>query len=130
MTRGKYPLKDKIVLLFKRGESLGLPTTYRAIAAATGENANNLRKIYVGENDNPGLRTLEAMAGYFKVSLAYFDCQSAKECTEYLNGVEHAEQEAVVALRAAHLSMEGLKALQDMADHIRHIEASKGKTAR
>src|SRR5260221_9134780 len=77
-------LAQQMTLLFAYGESRGTTSAYRAIATATGENANNIRKIYRGENANPGLRMLKALTSYFEVDLAYFNCETRSECKGYL----------------------------------------------
>jgi len=65
-------LAEQIDILFKHGKEHGLPVTYRAIAEATGETANNLFRIRHGHNTNPGLRTLSALVEYFGTDLGYF----------------------------------------------------------
>jgi transcriptional regulator with XRE-family HTH domain len=77
-------LAEQLTLLFAYGESRGISAAYRAIATATGENANNIRKIHRGENVNPGLRILTALTDYFRVDLAYFNCQTRSACQQYL----------------------------------------------
>jgi transcriptional regulator with XRE-family HTH domain len=81
-------LAEQMTLLFAYGESRGISAAYRAIATATGENANNIRKIYRGENINPGLRILTALTDYFRVDLAYFNCESRSTCKQYLSDFE------------------------------------------
>ncbi len=121
-------LADQIALLFEYGKSRGLPTTYRAIAEATGESPNNLQQIHRGDNSNPGLRTLSAISVYFGVNLAYFDCKTAEECRQYLAGPRQPEQPLEgLAMRAEELSPEGLKAIEQMIEYVRAIEA-KGKS--
>jgi transcriptional regulator with XRE-family HTH domain len=124
----KLTLSDQVALLFEHGKASGLPTTYRAIAEATGESPNNLQQIHRGENTNPGLRTLSAIAVYFGVSLAYFDCKTEEECRQFLAGVTQSEKSLDgLALRAEALSPEGLKALEQMIEYVRSVEV-KGKS--
>ena len=80
-------LAEQLALLFAYGESRGISAAYRAIATGTGENANNIRKIHRGENVNPGLRILEALTHYFRVDLAYFNCQTRSACKHYLSDI-------------------------------------------
>ncbi len=115
-------LAAKLALLFEYGQDKGLPTTYRAIAEATKENANNIRKIYVGENENPGLRTLSALAEYFQVGLAYFDCNSREECEAYLEGATARHLTETIALRTRGISESGLEAIKNMIDYVRNVE--------
>src|SRR5687768_16600521 len=77
-------LAEQIDTLFKHGQDRGWPVTYRAIAAATGETANNLFRIRHGQNTNPGLRTLSTLVEYFKTDLGYFSCQTNEDCLNYL----------------------------------------------
>lgn len=79
-------LQRKVELLFEYGEARGISAAYRAIAVATGENGTNIRKIHHGENLNPGLRTLTALARYFGIGLDYFLCETRAECQDYLSG--------------------------------------------
>jgi transcriptional regulator with XRE-family HTH domain len=77
-------LAEQVDLLFKSGRDRGLPMTYRAIAEATGEAANNLFRIHHGQNTNPGLRTLSALVEYFGTDLGYFSCKNKEACLNYL----------------------------------------------
>jgi len=77
-------LAEQVDLLFAHGRDQGLPVTYRAIAKAIGETANNLFRIRHGQNTNPGLRTLSAIVAYFNTDLGYFSCQTQEACLNYL----------------------------------------------
>lgn len=78
-------LAEQIDILFKHGKERGLPVTYRAIAEATGETANNLFRIRHGLNTNPGLRTLSALVEYFGTDLGYFSYKTKEDCLNYLH---------------------------------------------
>lgn len=78
-------LAEQVELLFKHGRERGRTVTYRAMAEATGETANNIFRIRRGQNTNPGLRTLAALVEYFDTDLGYFSCQTQEECLRYLN---------------------------------------------
>jgi transcriptional regulator with XRE-family HTH domain len=78
-------LAEQVELLFKHGRERGRAVTYRAVAEATGETANNLFRIRRGQNTNPGLRTLIALVQYFNTDLGYFSCQTKEDCLNYLN---------------------------------------------
>src|SRR6185436_19778680 len=80
-------LAEQVDTLFKHGRERGRPVTYRAVAQATGETANNLFRIRRGQNTNPGLRTLAALAEYFNTDLGYFACKTTVECLHYLIGL-------------------------------------------
>lgn len=81
----RIALAEKLDILFKSGKERGLPVTYRAIAEATGETANNLFRIHHGQNTNPGLRTLSALVEYFGTDLGYFSCQTTEDCLNSLH---------------------------------------------
>jgi len=78
-------LAEQIDILFKHGKERGLPVTYRAIAEATEEAANNLFRIHHGQNTNPGLRTLSALVEYFGTDLGYFSYKIKEDCLNYLH---------------------------------------------
>ncbi len=77
-------LAEQVDLLFQYGHQRGRPVTYRAVAAATGETANNIFRIRRGQNINPGLRTLAALVEYFHTDLGYFSCKTKEDCLNYL----------------------------------------------
>lgn len=77
-------LAKQVDTLFQHGRERGKTVTYRAIAEATGETANNIFRIHHGQNKNPGLRTLSALIKYFNTDLGYFSCQTKEDCRNYL----------------------------------------------
>ena len=119
----RITLADQLALLFQYGESRGISPALKTIAVATGENANNIRKIRDGENANPGLRTLTALAEYFQVDLAYFGCRTKVECQKYL--AEFASKRLLdqIAAGANGLSDEGQAFILMIVDYIRKAEA-------
>jgi transcriptional regulator with XRE-family HTH domain len=118
----KVTLAEQLDLLFEYGKARGLPVTYRAIAEATGENANKLRKLHAGENNNPGLRTIAAIAKYFGIKLAYFECVTKTECRNLLSDAAPQRLQDSVTRLAADLSKEGLETLITMIDYVRKAE--------
>lgn len=78
-------LAEQVDLLFQHGRERGWTVTYRAVAEATGETANNLFRIRRGQNTNPGLRTLSALVTYFNTDLGYFSCKTKEDCLNYLH---------------------------------------------
>src|SRR5262245_25342760 len=78
-------LAEQMDILFQYGREQGLSVTYRAIADAKGETANNLFRIRRGQNTNPGLRTLVALVEYFHTDLGYFSCKTKEDCLNYLH---------------------------------------------
>lgn len=77
-------LAEQMEILFRYGREHGKPVTYRAVAEATGETANNIFRIHHGQNTNPGLRTLSAIVAYFDTDLGYFSCKTQEACRGYL----------------------------------------------
>ncbi len=127
MPKKAFTLSDQLALLFDYVKNQGLSTTFRAIAEATGESPNNLQKIVRGDNANPGLRTLTAIAAYFGVSLSYFDCKTEIEAQIYLRNVEKQKMLGRIAMRAEELSPEGQAAIEQMIDYVRKAEAKTQK---
>jgi transcriptional regulator with XRE-family HTH domain len=113
---------NKIDILLKHGAREGLPTSYRAIAQATGMPYNNIRKMHIGTNRNPGVNTLKVLADYFGVDLGYFDCETEAQCRDYLAGQHQAAALQGIAMRAEGLSEDGLAAIQQMIEHVRTVE--------
>src|SRR5574341_2613844 len=120
MMSKEFPLWRKVDVLFRWGEEQGLNVTYKAIAEATGETWTNLNKIRRGDNPNPGLRTVEAMARYFGVKLDYFNCESEAECWTYLKELseEGIRELARMRARAHNVSPEALVTLKEMIDKV------------
>ena len=115
-------LADKLEILFDYGESRGISAAYRTIADATGENATNIRKIHRGENTNPGLKILTALVKYFRVDLAYFNCETKAECQDYLARFAPTREMEAVKLRTNGLSESGIAAVRGMLDFVRKAE--------
>ena len=115
-------LDEQLELLFEYGESRGISAAYRAIAQATGENANNIRKILRGENKNPGHKIVKAIARYFEVDLGYFNCETKADCQAYLAKVAPARELDHLKLRAHGMSAESLATLNIMFDMARKAE--------
>ena len=122
MARPVLTLSEKLTLLFEYGESRGLSTKYRAIAEAIGENTNNIRKIYLGANVNPGLKVLTGLVGYFGVDLAYFNCTTKADCQAYLEHAAPARETAAINRRAQGMSEDGLALIWQLMDIIRKAE--------
>ncbi len=115
-------LSEQMVLLFEYGEGRGLATSYRAIAEATGENATNIRKMHLGENLNPGIKSILALADYFGVRLDYFGCATREACQNYLAGAKPTQLEQDIAKRVDGLSETALEAIATMLDYVRKAE--------
>ncbi len=78
-------LGQKVEILFAYGKMWGIETDEGEIAQATGLSSHNIKKIRLGANDNPGLKTLKALADHFGLNLAYFDNTTREQCWNYLN---------------------------------------------
>jgi transcriptional regulator with XRE-family HTH domain len=122
-------LAEKLTLLRDRGERAGLPVTLRAIATATDESFANIRAILIGQNANPGLRTLTALAEYFGTDLGYFACKTQADCERYLDRVAAEQALSRVALRAKELSPKGVESVLSMIDFMLE-EQRKGKSGK
>jgi transcriptional regulator with XRE-family HTH domain len=99
---GTIALEDQIDILMEYGrDELGLPVTYRAMAAAMDESTNNLLRLRRGANQNPSLATLTSIANYFRTDLGYFSCKTEEECRAYLTkSVPQQQREEFVELVA------------------------------
>ncbi len=114
----ELPLWKKVDILFQWGEEQGLNVTYKAVAEATGETWTNFNKIRRGENANPGLRTVEALARYFGVRLDYFNSTTESECWAYLKELDQDSILSKVKMRARGLSPAALVTLDKMIDNV------------
>ena len=115
-------ISQKLDLLMRLGEARGLPVSYRALSAATGESANNIRKIHVGLNTNPGFRILSALTSYFGTDLGYFQCKSPTACRDYL---ERSLRERLIQRLergSQGLSEEALDFIAGLMDYVRRAE--------
>jgi transcriptional regulator with XRE-family HTH domain len=122
MARLILTLSEKLALLFEYGESRGLSTKYQTIAETIGENTNNIRKIYLGQNANPGLKVLTGLVGYFSVDLAYFNCGTKADCQAYLEHAAPTRETVAISQRAQGMSEEGLALIHQLMDIIRKAE--------
>lgn len=127
MSQNMITLDRMVELLFEFGEAQGIETTYQGISRVTGIAWNNIRKIRVGENNNPSLHTIQALANYFGVKLDYFNCRSEEECRAYLGQIAakdiNDQVDAIgVKMRSTGISMDGLQALQAVIDYVKRAE--------
>ena len=87
--------------------------------------ATYLWQLRKGLRDNPTMRHLEALAGFFGVAPAYFfDDEAARKIDSELELLASIRDVSVrqVALRASGLSAESLEAIKDMIDRVRELE--------
>src|SRR5579859_508289 len=122
MARTVLTLSEKLALLFEYGESRGLSIKYRAIGEAIGENTNNIRKIYLGQNTNPGLKILTALVSYFGIDLAYFNCSTKADFQAYLTHAAPAREAVAINQRALGMSEDSLALIRQLMDTIRKAE--------
>jgi transcriptional regulator with XRE-family HTH domain len=129
---GKQPpisLAEMVELLFEYGEAQEMNVTYQAIARATGIAWNNIRKIRVGDNKNPGLQTIQALTDYFGVKLDYFNCRTAEDCRAYLaRKTEKDMRDSGLRMRQKGISTEGLDTLQNLQAMIEYVKFAEGLT--
>lgn len=87
--------------------------------------ATYIWQLRKGMRDNPTMRHLEALAGFFGVSPAYFlDDQAAEQIEAELELLASLRDTSVrnVALRAADLSPESLRAIRGIIERTRQLE--------
>jgi|GEM_PF-848319 len=118
-------LAEQVDILFKHGRERGLPVTYRAVADAVGETANNIFRIHHGQNLNPGLRTLSALVEYFQTDLGYFSCKTKTDCLHYLNQTVPSKALDKLTLRAEGISPAGIEKILQVVDLVRQAEGVK-----
>ncbi len=122
-THSAISLAEKVDILFMWGQQNGKPTEYQAVSNATGVSVNNLQKIRTGYNDNPGLKTLKSIAGYFDVKLSYFDCETADDCWKHLRRLKEGQSVGrALALRGDDLSPESRKTIRNLIKFLRKQE--------
>lgn len=115
-------LAEQVTVLFKQGRDRGLSITYRGVAEASGETANNIFRIHHGHNLNPGLRTLSALVGYFDTDLGYFSCKTKSDCRHYLHHTLPHKTRDKLTLRAESISPAGIKKILQVVDIVRQAE--------
>ena len=115
-------LAEQVDVLFKQGRERGLSITYRGVADAIGETANNIFRIHHGHNLNPGLRTLVALADYFETDLGYFSCKTKSDCLHYLHHTLPHKTLDKLTMRAEGISPAGIKKILQVVDLVRQVE--------
>jgi transcriptional regulator with XRE-family HTH domain len=129
---GRRTMAHKLDRLFQtvhpadRGE-FSFEEVAEAIRARGGPtvSATYLWQLRRGLRDNPTKKHLEALAGFFGVSPAYFFDDAAADRIEEELGMLAALRDASVrqiALRATGLSSESLGAITEMIEHVRQLE--------
>ena len=124
-------LAEKIDRLFAVVRPAKGEFTYDEVAKAiAGRGGPTISSVYIwqlrkGQRDNPTKRHLEALAGFFGVSPAYFfddeEAQRIDAELELLTALRDA-QVRQVALRSSGLSTESLRAITDMVERVRRLE--------
>jgi transcriptional regulator with XRE-family HTH domain len=106
----------------------------REVAAAVpGISAQYVWQLRTGERDNPTIQHLEALAGFFGVSLAYFvDDATSERVDAVLDLAVSLTDPAVrlIALRSAGLSPRGRRAITEMIEHVRAVEGLSSEPGR
>lgn len=136
---GRRTLANKLDHLFRtihpadRGE-FSFEEVAEAIRARGGPtiSATYLWQLRRGLRDNPTKKHLEALAGFFGVSPAYFFDEAAAERIEEELGMLAALRDASVrqmALRATGLSLESLGAITEMIERVRELEGLPDPTS-
>ena len=125
------PLASKIDRLFKMVHPAKGEYTHEQVATAIREaggptiSATYLWQLRKGYRDNPTMRHLEALAGFFGVSpLYFFDDEAAAHIDAELALLGSIRDTGVRALtlRIADLSPDSLAAITSMVDQVRALE--------
>ena len=126
------PLAAKINHLFRTIRSAGgREFSFEEVAEAIRQRGGpTISATYVwqlrrGIRDNPTMRHLEALAGFFGVPPAYFfDDQAARRIDAELALLTAMRETSVrqIALRAAGLSPKSLTAITEMVERVRELE--------
>ncbi len=127
MDRKARTLADRINHLFAMVKPAGRDAfTNGEVAAATGLSPSNVGYLRTGERDNPTMQTLDALARFFGVPVAYFyDDEAAQRIEEQLNRLQSmaALQQAFqrdgvqqLATRMGELSDNGIAAISQLVD--------------
>lgn len=128
---GQPSLADKINRLFQAlHDDEGAPRSNEEVAeaitgAGTKISASYLWLLRTGRRDNPGKNHLEAIAAYFRVPPAYFfDDRIAQDIHAELDLLAAMRNAGVreLALRAADLSADSVRAIAAMVEHARRLE--------
>lgn len=123
-------LADKINRLFDELQGDAGPRSNEEVAeaitqAGTKISASYLWLLRTGRRDNPGKNHLEAIAAYFRVPPGYFFTSEVAEQIEAELDLMGAMRKAGVrelALRAADLSPDSLRAIAAMVEQARRVE--------
>jgi transcriptional regulator with XRE-family HTH domain len=117
-----FSLPEQFDILIEYGKQRGIPVTYRAIAEGSGESLNNVYRLHHGQNLNPGVTTLSAIAEYFQTDLGFFNCKIREEALAYLDKTVPEKTFEAVALRTKDISASGMKKIMELIDLIRLAE--------
>jgi len=122
----KRTLAKKLDHLFATVHPPGREYSYREVAAAVpGISAQYVQQLRTGSRDNPTIQHLEALAGFFGVSLAYFADDATSERVDAVLDLAFSLNDPsvrLIALRSAGLSPGGRRAITEMIEHVRAVE--------
>ncbi|WP_086666788.1 helix-turn-helix domain-containing protein [Lentzea kentuckyensis] len=126
MSGGPRTLAEKVEYLFREVHPKGRkPFTHPEVSAATGLSTGLLSALRSGKNLNPTKDTLERLAGFFGVPVAFFfDDQTADEIAAQI-GLAGAMRDAGVANAAARmvgLSQGSVDAVRALTEQLRKLE--------
>jgi len=124
-------LAEKIDHLFNTVHPSSGPYTHQQVSDAIHKrggptiSATYLWQLRYGKRDNPTMQHIEALSKFFGVPATYFfDDETTRQVNAQLELVASLRDEQVrgILLRTSGVSPQGLKALSDMADHVRKLE--------
>jgi transcriptional regulator with XRE-family HTH domain len=126
VSEGPRTLAEKVEYLFREVHPKGRkPFTHPEVSAATGLSTGLLSALRSGKNVNPTKDTLERLAGFFGVPVAFFfDDQTADEIAAQI-GLAGAMRDAGVANAAARmvgLSKGSVDAVRALTEQLRKLE--------
>lgn len=123
-----FSFTDQINLLFEhRRRPDGHVYSLQEVGDATGISVPTLSQMRSGQNVNPRLNTLKPLAGFFGITLAFFESRTLEECLTHLYSDKKLPPPVTdLALRAAHLSPE---AQQDLVRMVSWLVAAESNRA-
>ena len=128
--RPPQTLAEKLDYLFREVHPRGRRSfTHPEVATATGLSTGVLSALRSGKNSNPTKDTLEKLAAFFGVPVAYFfDDQAAEQIAAQI-GLAAAMRDAGIARAAARmvgLSQGSLEAVTMLTEQLRMLEGLDG----
>lgn len=101
------PISQLINLLFSRiTKPDGRSYTAAEVAKQTGISTTMISALRSGRKDNPSLKIIRSLLGFFDVSLGYMEAETIEKASAFLEMRNHSNQKRAVAFRG--LEAQGL----------------------